>query len=590
MAGRAEAQDQHVYRRSKFPGLGHWRERRIGGSDALELLPCHGAASNLELASDQQVTARGRLVRVVATGQCNAGNGHGQSWIRRQSERRVYSFFNGAPSSITQFATPYTVLNKVKADLGVFVQDRWTINRLALNLGLRLDYFNGYVPAQHLPATPSGWIPERTFAAVAHAPTWTDLNPRVGASYDLFGTGRTALKASAARYVGQMNANVAAATNPVITSVNSVTRTWNDINRDYVPNCDLGNFNENGECGPIADANFGKNNPRATRYDDDVLRGFGVRDYVWDVVFEVEHQLGSNTSLTLAYNHNWTDNPAGLRLFNPQAAVGFGTGAIDNLAVTSADYDHFCITAPLDPLLPRGGGYQVCGLYDVSPAKFGQVDNVVKSQKNFGERTRTSHFFGATLSSRVGSRLTLTGNVDTGRIVEDDCFVVDSSQQLLNCRLVSSFEAETLVKVNGSYRFPGEVTASGVFQNIPGITYGAEYRATNAEIARSLGRNLAACGTRPVCNATVVVPLVPLGTLYEPRRTQLDVRLSKAFSFPSRLKLQVDVSVFNVFNSSAVYRSNFAYGPQWRQPLATSTVGSGVVDGRLVQFGGRVGW
>ena len=30
---------------------------------------------------------------------------------------------------------------------------------------------------------------------------WKDLNPRVGISYDLFGTGKTAIKASVARYV-----------------------------------------------------------------------------------------------------------------------------------------------------------------------------------------------------------------------------------------------------------------------------------------------------------------------------------------------------------------------------------------------------
>jgi len=501
-----------------------------------------------------------------------------------------YNFFRGAPSSITQFATPYTVINKVKADLGIYVQDRWTINRLAVNGGVRFDYFNGYVPAEHVPATPSGWIPERNFEVVNNVPNWFDVNPRFGASYDLFGTGRTALKASVGRYVGQMNANVAAANNPIVTSVNTVTRTWTDVNQNFIPDCDLGNFNENRECGPISDSNFGKNNPRATRYDDDILRGFRVRDYLWDFIAEIQQQLGSNTSLNVGYNRTWTDNPAGLHLFNPQGAIGFGTGVTDNLAVTPEDYSTYCITAPSNPLLPGGGGYPVCGLYDLSPAKFGQVNNVVRSQKTFGERTRTSDFFGATLSTRVGSKMTLTGNVDTGRIVEDDCYVVDSPQQLLNCHLVSSFKAETVVKVNGSYKFPRDVTASAVFQNIPGVTYGADYTATNAEIAPSLGRNLAACGTRPVCTATVVVPLVSLGTLYEPRRTQVDLRLSKGFLLPSHIRAQVDGSIFNVFNSSAVYRENFTYGQQWRQPLATSTVGSGVVDGRLFQLGGRVTW
>ena len=133
-------------------------------------------------------------------------------------------------------------------------------------------------------------------------------------------------------------------------------------------------------------------------------------------------------------------------------------------------------------------GIRCVGLSDLFTAKLGQVNNVVRSQKTFGERTRTSDFFGATLWSASGSKMTLTGNVDTGRIVEDDCYVVDSPQQLLNCHLVSSFKAETVVKVNGSYKFPRDVTASAVFQNIPGVTYGAGTTATkrgNCAFARA---------------------------------------------------------------------------------------------------------
>ena len=120
------------------------------------------------------------------------------------------------------------------------MQDQWTIKRLTLNYGLRFDYFNGYVPAQHVDA--GQFVGARDFAAVHDVPNWTDLNPRLGASYDLFGNGRTALKASLGRYVGKMAVAVASANNPITTSVNSVNRTWNDANGNYVPDCDLTQF------------------------------------------------------------------------------------------------------------------------------------------------------------------------------------------------------------------------------------------------------------------------------------------------------------------------------------------------------------
>ena len=81
-----------------------------------------------------------------------------------------------------------------------------------------------------------------------------NVNPRFGASYDLFGDGRTALKASIGRYNGPLGmgiANVASGNNPMTTSVNQVNRTWTDSNGNYVPDCNLRDFQANGECGRI---------------------------------------------------------------------------------------------------------------------------------------------------------------------------------------------------------------------------------------------------------------------------------------------------------------------------------------------------
>ena len=89
---------------------------------------------------------------------------------------------------------------------------------------------------------------------------WKDLSPRFGLSYDMFGTGRTALKFSVSRYVLQEGKGNTNNIHPVIAATNSVSRTWTDVNRDFVVQGDPLNPALNGELGPSPNANFGRPN------------------------------------------------------------------------------------------------------------------------------------------------------------------------------------------------------------------------------------------------------------------------------------------------------------------------------------------
>ena len=70
------------------------------------------------------------------------------------------------------------------------------------------------------------------------------------------------------------------------------------------------------------------------------------------------------------------------------------------------------------------------------------------------------------------------------------------------CRAVVPWSALTEVKVSGVYPLPWETQVAATFQNLPGAVDGASFVATNAQIAPSLGRNLAACGDVAPCSAT----------------------------------------------------------------------------------------
>jgi hypothetical protein len=101
-------------------------------------------------------------------------------------------------------------------------------------------------------------------------------------------------------------------------------------------------------------------------------------------------------------------------------------------------------------------------------------------------------------------------------------------------------------------------------------------------------RNLAACGAQVVCNATAAVPLVAPNTLYKPRRTQLDLRLSKTFPVGASAQVQTNLDVYNVLNSSALLNLNETYGPRWQLPVGAAATGNeAMLWGRLVQISGR---
>jgi hypothetical protein len=491
----------------------------------------------------------------------------GYHWNRSGTNADLaYQFLDAVPVQLTQFATPTYRRENVKADMGLYGQDRWTVKRLTLSAGLRFDYLNVYVPALSAGAGP--WIGARSFGPVRDVPNWKSLNPRLGGSYDLFGDGRTALKVSVGRYngpVGVSTVRIASAASPMVTSVNQVSRTWNDANANYVPDCDLRNFSGNGECGQISDLNFGQLNI-TTRYADDVTQGWKARDYLWDVSTEVQRQLGPGISATAGYYRNWYGN----------------FSVTDNLEVGAADFSTYCVTAPLDQRLPGGGGYQVCGLYDVSPVKFGRVNNLVTQASHYGQQTLVSDFLAFTFAGRFGSRLQTGGGVDTGRTVTDRCFVIDSPQQLLYCRTVNPFRGQTQIKVHATYSLPADITLSGVWQNSSGPSIEANYAARNAEIAPSLGRNLASCGTRVPCTATASgIPLIEPFTQFEDRRNQIDIRLSKSLRLGSQMRLQANLDIFNVLNNAAITVRNNTYGSLWGRPQS-------IVEARLILVGGQL--
>ena len=474
-----------------------------------------------------------------------------------------YRFNNGVPNQLTLFDSPRDREFKVRTG-GIFAQDSWVLGRLTVQGGVRYDTSHSFAPAQTAGFTryvPNGFnIPETEGAAIK------DITPRMAVSYDLNGDGRTALKMTLGKYMGVTELGIQGeALNPTLRLVTNTQRSWNDANRNFVPDCDLLNSAANGECGAYSNANFGRN-AYSNTIDPGVLHGWGLRPYNWEWSGSVQRELMPSVGLNFGVFRRWYGN--------------FFT--TDNRATASTDYDRFTLSAPSDPKLPGGGGYALTGLYNVTPAKFGQTDNFVTSVKNSygGGQKEFWTGYDLTVQMRSVQGVTLSGGLSTGHTTNDTCDLKKQIPELGGeadpwCLRQEGFQ--TQYKFLGSYVIPRvDVLVSGTYQSTPGPSLAANFNVPNAQVQPLLGRPLSGGA------ANVAVNLVQPGSLFGERINQLDLRLAKVLSF-GRTRTNIGIDIFNALNGNTATNYNQTYGPAWLTPTA-------VVPARFIKLSAQFDW
>jgi len=86
--------------------------------------------------------------------------------------------------------------------------------------------------------------------------------------------------------------------------------------------------------------------------------------------------------------------------------------ATDNQLRTPQDFDSYCVAAPSIPTCRRRR-LQVCGLSDVSVAKFTQVDNLVTQSSHYGKQQQVNNFIDVAISTHLRSGVQFGGGIDT---------------------------------------------------------------------------------------------------------------------------------------------------------------------------------
>jgi hypothetical protein len=492
-----------------------------------------------------------------------------------------YNFRGGVPYQLTMYADQGSDQRQQQKIFSLYAQDRWTINRLSVQGGLRFEILGDRFGQQQI--GPNIFIPTAEVFPEEDGPlNLKDLQPRFGVSYDVFGNGRTAAKFFLGRYVTTTNtvdewlSYSPAGNGHFVTQTN---RPWIDADGDFVADCALLNPVANGECGAMSNPNFGRRIDPLT-VDPDTTEGWNKREYSWDMTAGVTQEVFPRVSVEVSYTRRTWGN----------------LKTTINRALTPADFDTFVYNVPSDPRLPGGGGYPLT-FRDVKPGKFGQIDNFQTFTDNIGGSSNNYNGVDLTVNARLRD-VTIQGGSSTGNVVEDECGVVAQHPEMYIfagwggtldffkqfnpslgqwpqafCRRESGWL--TNVKGLASYTVPRiDVLLSATWKSVP--FPGNNFPSVTSQ---SLGAQVLAVPIaetnlgRPLSSGNVIefLNIVHPGTVYGDRLNQTDLRLGKNLRF-GRTRTLVALDIFNLFNSNTpdVYQQTF--GPTYLNPMSI-TVG-----------------
>jgi hypothetical protein len=424
----------------------------------------------------------------------------------------VWQYRNGVPVSVVVANTPYTATEEWM-EQGYFVQDAWTIqNRLTLNLGVRVEHLVGKVPAQTNPA--GLWVPQRNYAEIPDTPNWTTVVPRVGAVYDLTGSGKTALKASVSKYEVKVGASWMQAVNP--SSRGTSTVPWT------AP--------ATGPCSPtqtstcamptLSQLDFS----RQTAFSGGVNSSYapGIRrPYQWESSVSLQHELMPKVGLTLSYFHR--------RYYDLTGTA--------NVLVPLSTYIPVTITNPLTatPIT----------VYNQSPALVGRSQRVID---NYPGIENVYNGFEVLLDRRFSNNATAliayTYGVNKGTQTTSD---LNNPNLLINNYGNIGNDSPHVFNASGTYQLPGRLMLGAHWFFRSGYPLQENYTVTTQQVPG-------------LTQVTQVVQLVPRGEVRLGNLNLLDLRFSRSLKVNS-MSFEPMLEVYNLLNNNSPTNENQTVGP-----------------------------
>jgi len=455
--------------------------------------------------------------------------------------------------------------------VGGFIQDTFTVKRLTVNLGLRLDHLTAMSPGRTKGAATDPvalslgatyfepFYDINPYDAVTYA-TWNDafpydvfFSPRLGLTYDLFGNGKTALKASFSRQQESFPTGTFSSMYPL--TWRGFTWNWWDLNQNGVPDvAGTDRYEERYGETPLS--------MTSTAYLDAINPNIKV-PYVNEVTVGIEHELVKNVSVGVRYIHKDRKSVLASVLWDK---------ATDRYWYTHDLAPEWWI--PFTTTVPATGSFpaQEVTMYFLSndaPAQFNRLTNIPEGvmkynsvEASFDKRFSNGWQLGGSVNFTKS-----TGNYRVGYASWASFGNFSSANSFVNSYGELPYSRPLLVKLYGTFSLPYQFMFSFFYLHTDGSPWGR-----TVEVIPPDG--WAAANNASTTSYSVYVN--PPGTYRNEASDSLDLRLEKDFNLgPGKLGIYM-----NIFNLLGAYTLTVAQNPAglWEPDGANTTEGTYTPD------------
>jgi hypothetical protein len=450
-----------------------------------------------------------------------------------------------------------------------YAQDTFSVKRLTLNLGVRWDRQSDAALPTTVLANPiiPAIMPAINFPGLGSGVTWNDISPRVGMTYDLFGTGKSVARASYSLYFGQMDTGELVNEMISIGQV-SIRYPWADLNGDtFVQSNEL-----NTTTFLTKSASFDPTNPTSFlspgRIDpnlkNDRTREFMVglqQELIRNLAVEVNYVWRKYDQFTWTDRDNWSAANFVATTFNTPSNCG--------ATATCPPVTYYRATSPQPSPYVRTN--QPDRWRDYNGFEFAL-------RKRYSDRWQADVSFA--WNKAIDEWGSLAGVEDPTNLenLNGASFAPESAGSGVDNVFNN---AEWLFKAAGMYTLPRwDINVAGTASVTQGYPFPQQIAIT----------------TRGNQLADTNVYLFPLGDVRHPNLFVGDFRVDKAFSFGG-MRIIPSLDIFNMTNSSQILsrrRTQYSFNHTTSAGSSSTTLPpnniSSIIAPRVIRFGARVTW